>query len=114
VPAYPVVNDPTDYRVSFRMGDDGRIDREIPSRLLLVAYGGVPPPGAAPESPFDVGAAIDAATDANPPVIPPNTGTGEGPRSSATVVVIAVLALFAGATLIEIARCVNDRSRRQR
>jgi hypothetical protein len=105
VPAYPVVNDPTDYRVSFRMGADGRIDRELPSRLLLVASDGVPPPGTAPMSPFDVGAVIAA----RPPVIPPNTGSGTSERTGATIVVLAVVGLLGGATLIEAARRIGRR-----
>jgi hypothetical protein len=105
VPAYPVVNDATDYRVSFRMGADGRIDRELPSRLLLVASDGVPPPGTAPMSPFDVGAVIAA----RPPVIPPNTGSGTSERTGATIVVLAVVGLLGGATLIEAARRIGRR-----
>lgn len=105
VPAFPVVNDPDDYRISFRMGADGRIDRELPSRLLLIAANVVT--ADVPASPFDVGAAIDA----RPPVIPPNTGAGPRSGHASIIVAVAVLTLFAGALLLETARRINGRGR---
>jgi hypothetical protein len=99
--AYPVVNDPNDYRITFNVDAAGNIDRELPPRLLLQPSG----QGAATDmavGQVDVGASMVSRT----PVVPPNTGAGPVRGDQRVFVALAVVALLSGTVVVEAARRV--------